>query len=191
MSGVNRRTAVFASAVLSCLLPLTVASAQDVHTDYDHDANFARYHTFSIYKVHAGDEIVQNRLRQDLEQALNDRGYREVPQGGDLAVTAIGNVRDQQEYTTFYNGFGPGWGYGRWGGWYGWGGWGGPAGATTRVYNVPVGTLAVDVYDGSTHQLIFRGTASDTISHNPDKNAVKSEKAVDKIIKKLPKSKVG
>ncbi|SDF18290.1 DUF4136 domain-containing protein [Terriglobus roseus] len=165
---------------------LSFAVAQDVRTDYDHDANFQQYHTFSVYRVHASDGIVEKRLRSNIVASLTERGFREVPQGGDLAVTAIGGVRNRQEYTTFYNGFGPGWGYGGWGGWYGWGRWGGGGPATTTVYNIPVGTLAVDVYDARTHQLIFRGTAVDDLSKNPDKNAKKGEKAVDKIFDKMP-----
>lgn len=165
---------------------LSFAAAQDVRTDYDHDANFQQYHTFSVYRVHASDGIVEKRLRSNIVASLTERGFREVPQGGDLAVTAIGGVRNRQEYTTFYNGFGPGWGYGGWGGWYGWGRWGGGGPATTTVYNIPVGTLAVDVYDARTHQLIFRGTAVDDLSKNPDKNAKKGEKAVDKIFDKMP-----
>jgi len=164
---------------------LSFAAAQDVRTDYDHNANFQQYHTFSVYRVHASDSIKENRLRSNIAASLTERGFREVPQGGDLAVTAIGDVRNRQEYTTFYNGFGPGWGYGGWGGWYGWGRWGGGP-ATTTVYNIPVGTLAIDVYDARTHQLIFRGTAVDDLSKNPDKNAKKGEKAVDKIFDKMP-----
>ncbi|AFL88234.1 hypothetical protein Terro_1948 [Terriglobus roseus DSM 18391] len=170
----------------------TVAlSAQEVRTDYDHKANFGQYHTFSIYKLHASDQIVEGRLRDDIHQALTSRGYREVPEGGDLAITAVGGITNKQEYSTFYNGLGGGYGYGGWGGWRGFGGWGGGGGtgvSTTRAYNVPVGTLAIDAYDRSSKQLVFRGTASDTLSKKSEKNASKLEKAVDKIFDKLPKS---
>ena len=60
---------------------------------------------------------------------------------------------------------------------------------TTVAYNVPIGTLAVDVYDSASKQLVFRGTATDKLSKHADKNAEKGEKAVDKIFDKLPKSK--
>ena len=95
-------------------------------------------------------------------------------------------MRNQQEYTEFYNGFGPGYGYGRFGGWYGWGGYG-YRGPVVQSYTIPVGTLAVDLYDNSTHTLVFRGTAADKLSSNSDKNVKKDEKAVDKIFNKLPK----
>ena len=114
------------------------------------------------------------------------------PQGGDLVVTAIGNVQNEQEYNTFYDGLGGGFGYGGWRGARGWGGWGGGAGgSTTTVSNVPVGNLVVDVYDNNTHQLIFRGTSQSQLSSKAEKNAAKGEKAVDKIFDKLPKSNIG
>ena len=95
--------------------------AQHIRTDYDRTVDFTHYHTFSIYRVHSFDQIEQNRLTADIASSLQRHGLQQVPSGGDLAVTAIGNVHNQQEYTEFYNGFGPGWGYGRFGGWYGWG----------------------------------------------------------------------
>lgn len=188
----------FATAALATAVALESASAahaQKVYTDYDHNANFGQYHTFSIYRVHASDQLMESRLRSNIEASLRDHGWQEVPQGGDVAVTAVGSVRNQQEYTTFYNDLGPGWGYGGWGGQFGWGGWGGRGWggfggdgvATTRSQIVPVGTLAIDLYDSRTHQLIFRGTASDELStKHADKNARKGAKAVDKIFDKLP-----
>lgn len=169
------------------------AVAQEVRTDYARDTDFAQYHSFSILKLHASNTIVENRLRTDIVQALSQRGMREVPQGGDVAVTAIGSVTNQQEYTTFYNDMGSGWGYGGFGGWRGWGGWGGRGGgmgtSSTSTYTFPVGTLAIDLYDGRTHQLVFRGTAVDRLSSKSDKNAKKIVKAVDKIFDKLPGAK--
>ena len=189
----------FASASLAAALALgttVFANAVSVYTDYNHNIDFRQYHTFSVYRVHSGDPLMQSRLQSDIIASLQERGWRQVPQGGDVAITAISNVRNAQEYRTFYNGPGPGWGYGGWGGRWGWGGWGGAGWggwggggvATTRSYTVPVGTLAVDMYDTRTHELIFRGTAADEFSSkHADTNARKQAKQVDKIFDKLPK----
>lgn len=171
--------------LLAGSIATATAVAQDVRTDYDRDANFAQYHTFSIYRVHASDGIMENRLRRNIAASLTERGFREVPQGGDLAITAIGGVRNRQEFNTFYSGFGPGWGYGRWGGMYGWGGFGGGPSRTT-VYNIPIGTMAIDVYEARSHQLLFRGTAVDDLSRKADKNERRNAIAVEKIFNKLP-----
>lgn len=189
------RTALFAAA----LLPLgATLVAQKVSTDYDHKVDFSRFHTFSIYKVQASNSLVENRLRDNIAQSLQEKGWQQVPQGGDVAVTAIGSVRNVQQYNTFYDGIGGGgYGFGGWRGRYGYGGWGGGGfggglggDSQTTVQNIPVGNLVVDLYDASTHQLIFRGMATDQLSSKAEKNAKKGEHAVDKIFDKLP-NKVG
>ena len=83
---------------------------------------------------------------------------------------------------TFYDGLGGG----GWG-WRGWGGWGGRWGTTqTTVTNVPVGTLMLDMYDASTHQLIWRGRTTDSLSNNGDKNTKKLDKDIDKMLNGFP-----
>jgi hypothetical protein len=80
---------------------------------------------------------------------------------------------------TDYDGF-PGWGWRA-----GW--WGGGMGmAQTEVVPERVGTLTVDVFDGNTKQLIFRGQSTDSLSSHPDKNDKKMEKSVDEMFKKFP-----
>jgi hypothetical protein len=160
-------------------LSAMAAHAADVRTDYDHHADFSHFRTFSIYRVRASDSLVEDRLREDIQRSLTARGYREVPRDGDVSVTAIGYVRNQQEYTTFYDGLGGG---------RGWRGGGGFGTSTTSAFNVPIGTLAVYMYDNSNRKLVFRGTSVDSLSKSADKNAAKSVRAVGKIFDKLPKN---
>ena len=49
---------------------------------------------------------------------------------------------------------------------YGYRGWGGMGGgmATTTQQNIPIGTLIVDLVDPATHEMVWRGTASDQVS---------------------------
>jgi hypothetical protein len=86
----------------------------------------------------------------------------------------VGSAQNQQEYQTFYDGMG------------GWrrGGLGNEA--TTTVQNYKVGTLVLDMYDAKTKQLVWRGTASDTLSNNPQHNEKDLDKAVEKMLKKFP-----
>jgi hypothetical protein len=63
-------------------------------------------------------------------------------------------------------------------------GWGGIA--TTRIETVPVGTLVVAIYESGTHHLVWRSIAHDTLSDNPNTNAKKLEKAIDKMFRKFP-----
>ncbi len=164
-----------------------VLGAQKVDTDYDHKADFGSYKTFSFLEVQTSNPLNEQRVRDGITSELTKRGLEMVQSGGDLEVTAVGSAKNQQEYTTFYNGLGGrGWGWGGWGR-RGWGGWGGGLGqSTTTVEQVPVGTLRVDLYSNGSHQLVWRGMASDQISNKSDKNAKKLQKAIDKMFDKFP-----
>jgi hypothetical protein len=160
-------------SLLSVLLVSAVALAQDVKTDYDHHANFERYHTYYFEKVKTTDPLWQNRIQDAVDHALQAKGWQRVDGSGDVAITAVGSARNQTEYQTFYNGMG---------GWR----WGGFGEQTTEAVNYPVGTLVLDLYDAHDHQLIFRGTSSDTLSEHPEKNEKKLDKAVDKMFDHFP-----
>lgn len=194
-------------ALAVCAASIT-ATAQSVHTDYDHHADFGRYHTFCVDRVHSADPLYEGRMRDALNYTLShttlkpvggtlrtrtDQGPApvEVQAGCDLVVRAVGSVRNQQEYRTFYDGFGPGWGYGGWGGpgfGYGYGGgfggFGGPS--ITRVEQIPMGTLIVDLYDTRTKHLVFRGISTQQVSRHADKNTRRLNIAVEKMFKKFP-----
>ena len=89
------------------------------------------------------------------------------------------STQNQQTLNTFYDGFGGGWGWRRFGGRGFW-----EATTTTETYKV--GTLVVDLFDTKTKQLIWRGAASDTLSNNSDKNIKNLDKGVDKMFKQFP-----
>ncbi len=56
--------------------------------------------------------------------------------------------------------------------------------STTETYKV--GTLIVDLFDAKTKQLIWRGTSSNTLSNNSDKNIKNLDKGADKMFKHFP-----
>src|SRR5581483_5052763 len=165
------RATLFCSALL---LALSIAlCALDVHTDYNHDVNFSQFHTYSWAKVKTDDPLWQPRVQQAIDNALQGKGWQRVDSGGDVTVAAVGSAHNQKEYQTFYDGMG---------GWR----WGGLGQTTTQVQNYPVGTLVLDLYDTHNKQLIWRGTASDSLSDNPDKNEKKLDKTVHKMLEHFP-----
>jgi hypothetical protein len=73
------------------------------------------------------------------------------------------------------------------------GGWrrrglGGFGQSTTTVENYKVGTLIVDLYDGNSKKLVWRGSASDTLSDKADKNTKNLDKGVQKMFQHFPPS---
>jgi hypothetical protein len=156
-----------------------MTSAQQVKTDYDRSANFTLYKTYSWEHVETKDPLNVDRIKHAVNTVLAARGWTMVDSGADVAVVAMEITRDQQTLNTFYDGLGGGWGWRRFGG-------GGFGEATTTTDTYTVGTVVVDLFDTKTKQLIWRGSASDTLSNNSDKNIKNLNESVDKMFKHFP-----
>ncbi|HSY98456.1 MAG TPA: DUF4136 domain-containing protein [Terriglobales bacterium] len=154
-------------------------SAQQVKTDFDRNANFGQYKTYSWEQVKTKDALDVGRIKAAVNAALAAKGWTQVDSGGDVSIIAMEMTHDQQTLNTFYNGFGGGWGWRRFGG-------GGLGEATTTTETYRVGTVVVDLFDTKTKQLIWRGSSSDTLSNNSDKNIKNLDKGVDKMFKNFP-----
>src|ERR1700730_14113136 len=100
------------------LIVAAVSFAQDVKSDYDHNANFGQYKTFSWEKVQTKDPLMVDRIKEAVNRALAAKGWTQVDSGGDVCVMAIEITQNQQTLNTFYDGFGGG---RRWGGFGGFG----------------------------------------------------------------------
>jgi hypothetical protein len=169
--------------VVSLLIGMTLfagmVSAQQVKTDYDHGANFTQYKTYSWEQVKTKDPLDVDRIKGAVNGALAAKGWTQVDSGGDVSIVALEITRNQQTLNTFYDGFGGGWGWRRFGG-------GGFGEATTTTETYKVGTVVVDIFETKTKQLIWRGSESDTLSNNSDKNIKNLDKGVEKMFKKFP-----
>lgn len=159
------------------LLLFSSSSLADVKTDYDRSANFGQYKTYSWQQVSTRDPLMVDRIKSAVNTALAAKGWTEVPSGGDAAVVAVETTHEQQTLDTFYNGFGGGWR---------WRGFGGFGDATTTTETYKVGTLVVDIFDGNSKKLIWRGSASDTLSSNSDKNIKELDKNAKKMLDHFP-----
>ena len=158
------------------LLGAACVALAAVRTDYDHRADFSRYHTYSWISVKAGNSLWQDRIMRAVDTELTNRGMRRVESGGDAALAAFGKVTERDTLETFYTGY-PGWG---------WRYWGGMGTTVTQVVPERVGNLNVDVFDAGTKYLLWRGTASKTLSSKPEKNSRKLEEAVSEMFKHFP-----
>jgi len=178
----------FLAVILGGILTCSITFAQKIQVDYDHGANFTKYHTYSWGQAEATPEVnqlVQQRIVAQIEENLAKRGLKRVETGGDLIVTYQATVKQQQQFTTIGNGCGWGWGPG-WG--YGYGYYGGYGGgiSTTTVTETPIGTIVVDLLDPQANQLVFRGTATNKLSSKAEKNTKKLIKAMRKMFEKYP-----
>jgi hypothetical protein len=154
-----------------------VSPAQQVKTDYDRTANFAQYKTYSWEQVKTKDALNVDRIKSAVNAALAARGWTQVDSGGDVSIVAMEMTQNQQTLNTFYNGFGGGWR---------WRGAGGFGEATTTTETYKVGTLVVDLFDTKTKKLLWRGTSSDEVSNNSNKNIKNLDKGAEKMFKHFP-----
>jgi hypothetical protein len=165
--------------LIGILLLAGKLSAQQVKTDYDRSANFAQYKTYSWQHVKTKDPLDVDRIKNAVNAALTAKGWTQVDAGGDVSIVVMKITRTQQTLNTFYDGFGGGWGWRRFGG-------GGFGEATTTTDTYKVGTVVVDLFDTKTKQLIWRGTSSDTLSNNSDKNIKNLNRGAEKMFKHFP-----
>ena len=94
-----------------------------------------------------------------------------------VLVVLHGATQTKHSASTFYTGMGG----------YGYRGFGGGMGtAQTVVSEYTVGMLVVDMFEGKSKNLVFRGTAESEISDNANKNASRLEKASTKMFKNVP-----
>lgn len=166
---------VFVSLAMVTLLA-GASFAQKVKTDYDRNANFSQYKTYSWEAVKTRNQLNIDRIKSAVDADLTAKGFTQVPSGGSICLVAIEATQNKQTLNTFYNGFGGGW---RWRG-----GFGGDS--TTYVDNYKVGTLVLDMFDSQSKKLVWRGSASGTLSDKADKNIKNLNKGVQKMLKDFP-----
>ena len=159
------------------LVALGAAFAQQAKTDFDHQANFSQYKTYSWQEIKPANSLWDARIKNAVDAQLTAKGWTQVDSGGDVAIVAIKTTKTERTLQTFYNGFGGGWG---------WRGFGGFGDSTTTVQDYKEGTLLIDMYDTKTKQLIWRGSAEDTLSDKAAKNEKNLDKGVAKMFKKFP-----
>jgi hypothetical protein len=112
---------------------------------------------------------------------LEAKGLAQVADGGDIAIVAIKTSQTMRTLQTFYDGFGGGWR---------WRGFGNFGESTTTEQDYQEGTLVIDLYDGKTKQLVWRGSTESVLSDKAEKNEKNLDKGVNKMFKNFPPASV-
>lgn len=154
--------------VLAGLFSLN-AHSQKVSTDWDHSVqNFSSFKTYELVKParSTGNPLMDQRIVTAINGQMVQKGFQQVENNPDVQVTYGTGLQRQRSATA------TGMGRLRMG---------------TISENISnAGTLVVDISDSHTKQLLWRATATDTLSDNPDKNSQKIQKAVAKMFAKYP-----
>lgn len=169
----------FRTAVVLAALVLTVGPTYAAKIRIDHDASFdfTRVETFAWHEaedtsVDGRDPLAHDRLVAMIRGHFLDSGLQEVESEPDVWIT-YRSITDLQLQT---GAAGPA------GGWY-WRG-GGLDETTVGDLQSNVGTLMIDVYDGSERRMIWRGTATKVLPDDPQKGYRKADAAIAKLVKK-------
>jgi Domain of unknown function (DUF4136) len=157
-------------AVLGVLLLYAPAWAQQVNADFDKTVNFAGFKTYAWTQgtmPQGANPLMVQRVESAVEAEMSAIGLVKVEKDPDVMVAVHGATKEDVSLQSY--GYAPRFG-----------------GGQVNVNKVLVGTLVVDVIDARAKKLAFRGTASDSISDNPQKNEKKIHKAVEKMFDKYP-----
>jgi hypothetical protein len=173
--------------IVSALAFAAGCSSMNVNYDYDRQADFSSYKTYSWHESQTSlreeSPLAHERIIQAVDAQLQSHGFQRVAQNPDVVVT-YHSQRDQ-EMTLNTDYMGTGWGYGS--GWYWGGGYGmGMTSSTTTVRTYDIGTIVLDMWDSDQKRLVWRGTVSDTISDNPENNAQKITAGAQKLFERYP-----
>ena len=147
---------------------------QDIHYNYDRNANFSAYKTYQWQEPRGRvvqDQLTDQNIRRAVDEQLAAKGLEKVEKGGDLDVSYLAAVNHEKQINRF--GMGPRWR-------------GGMGMATTST--IQMGTLVIELNDPARKQLVWRGSATKTLnpSKDPDKNYKNLEKSMAKLFKKYP-----
>jgi len=171
------------------ILTLAVAAAVGLggcstlktNTDYKPGTDFSQYKTFDFKGVDdIKNAILVERIENALSAQLTAKGLKRSSANPDLWVVAHPRLSKQTQINTYNTG----WGYG-----YGWrGGYGGMGTTTSTVEEIPVGTLVIDLVDTKVKELVWRGTASDTLkeSATPEEREKNLNAAMAKLFEGFP-----
>jgi hypothetical protein len=138
---------------------LACSATSTLKTDVGHDqkADFSRYRTWS-WKDDGSiqDPVWKRRVQAVLEDELAKHGLTRSEPNGDLWLAVHWRLSTEQHVYSYS----PAWGYGY--GPY----WAAPA--MTTVYEIPSGTLILDLVDVGKKEIVWRGTASQEIQANKE-----------------------
>jgi len=163
--------------------------AQDVRYNFDKGAQFSTYKTYKWVQVKDAPKLnplVDQQVRAAIEAELTAKGLTKATgEQADIWIAYQFTLAQEKEFSSYSTDFGYGGGWGR--GWYGGGGMGSTM-TTGQTSTIHIGELALDVYDPTSKQIVWRGAASKTLDAKakPEKRQKNLTKGVAKLLKNFP-----
>jgi hypothetical protein len=176
-------------ASIACALGFALASCETVRvgSDYDREANFTKYHSFTWLPREdygARNPLVVERARDAIQANLQQKGYTYTsdPAAADFAVDFTVNAHQRTDINTYPAPYAGDWHrYGsRW--------WGYPYwGTGVDVHQYREGVLAIDAFDAKTHKPVWHGWAKKALTRRDMEQSGQSiREAADAVLAKFP-----
>lgn len=157
------------------ILAASIASAQDVKVNSMPGVDFSKFHTYKWVNIEGGahpNQIIDAEIKQATDAQLTSKGLTKVDtEKADLYVGYQIAVDQEKQWNAYSTG-------GRWAGGMG----------TATQSTISIGTFVLDMYDPTTKQLVWSGSATKTLdpSSNQQKNQERLNKALAKLLKPYP-----
>lgn len=170
---------VFLPALL--FVSVSTAWAQKVDVDWNRNIDFSKFKTYAwTESKHPGKGLWNQRIIDGVDARLAKAGLKKVDASAnpDLEVVYNAGVKEHtvvEDYDYVYRPWS----------WYG-PRYYPPRPMYPQTYQEKEATLVVDLVDNSKKEMVWRGTAKDTLSDNSDKNVKTFDKAMDKMFKNFP-----
>lgn len=163
----------------AAVLLASCATTPEIASDYDHSANFATYHTFTLLqREHPGspNPLVAIRVAEDITLEMQRRGYTAAadPASADVVVDFTIGAQDRiaiNSYPATYGG--PILGSTLWG--------------NIDLYQYHEGTLQIDIFDQRTRRPVWHGWVQQELSRKDmEQPAEPINRAVSSVLAKFP-----
>jgi hypothetical protein len=174
-----------AAAFAGIALLAGCSSGYDIKYDYDVDSNFSAFHTYkwmartvtnangSAAVAQQNNSLLEKRIHNAVDTQMAAKGFTQTEDNPDVLLVYYVGLKDKIDVTD--------WGY-TYAGSY----WGGGLGRNVDVYQYTEGTLIVDMVNGATHQLAWRGSATGVVE--PDNPPEKVEARINDVAARIFKN---
>jgi hypothetical protein len=159
------------------LLAGTALSAQDVRYNFMPGTDFAKYHTYKWVPIEGAshpNQIADAEIKSSVDSQLAAKGLTKTDSDNANLLIGYQVAVDQEKQWNAYS--------------MGGARFGGMGSATSST--ISNGSLVLDMYDPTSKQLVWTGTATKTLdpSSNQEKNQKNLDKAMAKLLKNYPPS---
>jgi hypothetical protein len=164
--------------LLPVLLIFIACSTVKIGFDYDKQADFSKYKTYTISEETMDmplNQLNRDRIISAVEAEMAAKGFTKTESSSDVILDI--RIKGEEVHTATATTSGGGYGHYRWG-------YGGGFSTTTVNYDKYVeGTLFVTLIDRATEKIVWQGTGTRTLDESA--NAQKREENINYAVKQI------